>query len=175
MGCIAKPIVSLQHSYYIAIQSRKKGTTWATRLIIKCWNVVYHLWTHRNSVLHESQTLASLSGLTSLRIAIVAEHTLGRSSLHSVYSRYFNTTLETLLQQTPDQLKQWFLVIRAGRETIHVSTTNIFSTNTALRNWIGLPPSKRRHISSLSLFILPPRRRLRAPPSLVSIILNSHR
>ena len=86
MGCIAKPIMSLQHSYYIVIQSRKKGTTWATHLIIKCWNMVYHLWTHRNSVLHESQALASLSGLTSLRIAIAAERTLGRSSLHSVYS-----------------------------------------------------------------------------------------
>jgi len=54
MGCIAKPIVSLQNSYYLTIQSRKKGSTWATWLIIKGWNLVYHLWTHRNSVLHES-------------------------------------------------------------------------------------------------------------------------
>jgi hypothetical protein len=73
MGCIAKPIVSLQQSYYTAMQSRNKGITWATRLIIKCWNVVYHLWTHRNSILHESQALGSLSGLTLFCIAIAAE------------------------------------------------------------------------------------------------------
>ena len=36
MGCIAKPIVSLQNSYYITTHSKKKGTTWATKLIIKC-------------------------------------------------------------------------------------------------------------------------------------------
>jgi len=140
MGCIAKPLVSLQNSYYIATHSKKKGATWATKLIIKCWNVVFQLWTHRNSVLHETQALASLSGLSSLRLAITAEFTLGRSSLHRVYSRYFRYTLETLLQQTPDQLKQWFLVIRAGRESINNSMIDIFSTNAALRNWIGLPP-----------------------------------
>jgi len=140
MGCIAKPIVSLQNSYYIDIHSKKKGTTWATNLIIKCWNVVFHLWTHRNSVLHETQALVSLPGLSSLRIAIAAEHTLRRLSLHRVYSCYFTSTLETLLQQTPDQLKQWFLVIQAGRESIHDSTIDIYSTNAALRNWIGLPP-----------------------------------
>ena len=34
---------------------------------------MYHLWTHRNSILHESQSLGSLSGLTSFCIAIAAE------------------------------------------------------------------------------------------------------
>ena len=102
--------------------------------------MVFHLWTHRNSVLHETQALASLSGLSSLRLAITAEFTLGLSSLHRVYSRYFRYTLATLLQQTSDQLKQWFLVIRAGRESLQDSTIDIFSTNAALRNWIGLPP-----------------------------------
>ena len=61
MGFIANPIVSLQNSYYKSIDSKKKGTTWATRLIIKSWNLVYHLWTHRNSVLHETQALDALS------------------------------------------------------------------------------------------------------------------
>ena len=139
MGCIAKPIVSLQNSYYITTHSKKKGTTWATKLIIKCWNVVFQLWTHRNSVLHETQALASLSGLSYLRLAIAAEFTLGLSSLHRVYSRYCRYTLDTLLQQNPDQVKQWFLVIRAGLELINDSTIDIFSTNAALRNWIGLP------------------------------------
>ena len=152
MGCIAKPIVSLQNSYYIATHSRKKGATWATKLIIKCWNVVFHLWTHRNSVLHETQALASLSSLSSLRLPITAEFTLGRSSLHRVYSRYFRFTLETLLQQNPDQLKQWFLVIRAGRESMNNSMIDTFSTNAALRNWIGLLPIQTRaHLFSLSL------------------------
>jgi hypothetical protein len=140
MGFIAKPIVSLQNSYYSTLQSRKKGSTWATRLIFKCWNLVYHLWTHRNSVLHESQALASLSGLEALRNSITAEYAVGRSSLHPVYNRYFITTLETILLRPPDQLKLWFLVIRSGREAVHVRTPDTFSTNAALRNWIGLPP-----------------------------------
>ena len=140
MGFITKPIVSMQNSYYSTIQSRKKGSTWATRLIVKCWNIVYHLWTHRNSVLHESQVLASLSGLDALRASISAEYAVGRSSLHPVYTRYFTTTLETILLRPPDQLKLWFLLIRSGREALHIRTPDTFSTNATLRNWIGLPP-----------------------------------
>jgi len=163
MGCIAKPIVSLQNSYYLTIQSRKKGSTWATWLIIKGWNLVYHLWTHHNSVLHESQALTSLSGLDPLRRAIKTEHTLGRSSLHQVYNRYFSTTLETLLQRPPDQLKQWFLVIRSGREAIHATTPDTFSTNATLRNWIAPPRPSICSISYLSLsLLLPSRSQLRA-------------
>lgn len=94
----------------------KKGSTWATRLIFICWNLVHHLWTHHNSVLHESQALASLSGLEDLQNLITAKYALVRSSLHQVYNRYFTTTLETILLQSPDQLKLWFLVIRSGRE-----------------------------------------------------------
>jgi len=140
MGFIATPIVSLQNSYYKKIDSKKKGTTWATRLIMKCWNLVYHLWTHCNSVLHETQALDALSGVNTLRNWIIAEYALGQGSLHRVYSRYFSVRLETLLQKHTDQLKQWFLVIRSGREAIHVSTTDPFTTNASLRNWIGLPP-----------------------------------
>jgi len=104
-----------------------------------------HLWTHRNSVLHETQALDALSGVTTLRNSIIAEYALGQSSLHRLYSRYFSVQLETLLQKQTDQLKQWFLVIRSRHKAIHVSTTkrgttDPFSTNAALRNWIGLPP-----------------------------------
>jgi len=130
----------LQNSYYTTIESRKKGTTWATRLIIKCWNLIYHLWTHHNSVLHEIQALDALSGVNILHNSIIVEYALGQSSLCRVYSRYFSVRLETVLQKQTDQLKQWFLVGRSRHEAIHVSTTDPFTTNTALCNWIGLPP-----------------------------------
>jgi len=96
-------------------------------------NLVYHLWTHHNSVLHETQALNAFSGVTTLRNSIIVEYALGKSSLRRVYSRYFLVRLEALLQKQMDQLKQWFLVIRSGREAIHAST-NPFSTNAALRN-----------------------------------------
>jgi len=152
MGFIATPIVSLQNSYYKTIDSKKKGTMWATRLIIKCWNLVYHLWTHRNSVLHETQALDALSGVNTLRNSIIVEYALGQGSLHRVYSRYFSVLLETLPQKHTDQLKQWFLVIRSGCEAIRVSTTDPFTTNASLRNWIGLPPIHTyAHLFPLSL------------------------
>ena len=128
------------HAELLLFNNTITNSTWATRLIVKCWNIVYHLWTHRNSVLHESHALASLSGLEALRNSISAKYAVGSSSLHPVYNRYFITTLETILLRPPDQLKLWFLVIRSGHEAVHVRTPDTFSTNAALRNWIGLPP-----------------------------------
>ena len=54
-----------------------------------------HLWTHRNSVLHETQALDALSGVTTLRNLIIAEYALGQSSLH----RFL---LQVLLSTTGD-------------------------------------------------------------------------
>ena len=76
---------------------------------------------HHNSILHESQALSWLSGLATLQTSITAEYALGPSTLHRVYNRYFRIAVATFLLQTAAQQKQWFLVIRSGREAIHAN------------------------------------------------------
>jgi len=70
----------------------------------------------------------------------MTEHALGPCASNRVYNPYISLPLDTILQQTLDQQKQWFLVIWSGCEVIYTSFPDAFSTNTTLRNWIGLPP-----------------------------------
>jgi len=42
--------------------------------------------------------------------------------------------------QADDDRMEVVTVIWSGREAIHASTPDTFSTNAALRHWIGLPP-----------------------------------
>ena len=111
------------------------------RLILKCWNIIYQLWMHRNAALHDTEAIDQLSGADKLQVAIMTEHTIGRSSLHPVYNQYFtNHSLQSLLLKPILFQKQWFRVIRTGREAVRPHTVDEFTTNTALRRWIGLPP-----------------------------------
>ena len=144
MGCISTDIIAFQHRYYTILLSRKKGTSWGKRLILKCWNIIYQLWMHRNAALHDTEAIDQLSGADKLQVAIMTEHTIGRSSLHRVYNQYFtNHSLQSLLLKPILFQKQWFRVIRTGREAVRPHTVDEFTTNTALRRWIGLPPKAR--------------------------------
>jgi len=48
---------------------------------------------------------------------------------------------QTLLLKPILFQKKWFRVIHTGREAMRPHTVDKFTTNTALRRWIGLPPT----------------------------------
>ena len=95
---------------------------------------------HRNNCLHETETVNKLCGKNQLRSSITHECDMGVKDLPSVYSAYFSS-LPGLLSKSTRQQKQWFLVIRSGREAclgfIHYDN---FSADPALRTWVGLSP-----------------------------------
>ena len=139
-GLIASPIISCQQEYYKSIASWKTGMRWGIQLVDKLWNIIYQLWTHRNNCLHETEALNQNSGIDQLKLAIVHEHALGLLDLPTVYRPYF-TSLPTLLSKATKHQKQWFLVIRAGRESCSTfQHYDNFSTEASLRSWIGLAP-----------------------------------
>ena len=71
--------------------------------------------------------------------AVFLEHLQGLDNLPTVYVPYFLTPLEKLLKKPITQLKQWFLVVRSGRESIEPNRyKDIFATDTSLRSWINL-------------------------------------
>lgn len=107
----------------------------------KLWNITQQLWLHRNDVLHNTEALNMLSGLTTLKLIIATEYNAGSSNLPGVYSTYFHLPLQQLLKKSPNYLKQWFLIIRSARESCAISTRlDEFSSNGPLRTWVGLSP-----------------------------------
>ena len=137
-GMIAAPIITLQQKHYSTSSSRKTGTRWGINLVSKTWNIIHQLWIHRNSNMHETEAINQMSGKDNLIQAIVHECTLGLKDLPPVYSTYF-TSLSSLLSKPIAYQKQWFLVIRSGREScITFQHYDKFSTEPSLRSWIGL-------------------------------------
>ena len=138
-GYISSSISSQQHQYFKSQQSRKSGNRWTIKLIHKLWTILHNIWKFRNDQLHQDSTISQLSGIDHLKTAIIQEHTLGRGNLPQVYASYFTTSIDALLNKTTTHLRQWFLVIRAGRECHDLNmTVDVFSTNPVLRTWVGL-------------------------------------
>ena len=136
-GFISRRLVICQQDHYSEMLSRKLGTRWGVQLIKRLWSLIHLHWTHRNSILHETEAIDLLSGVGQLTVAVINEYEQGLGELPSIYTNYFVSPLAFLLQKPTVYLKQWFLVIRSGRESCSVElATDQFSTDPALRSWI---------------------------------------
>lgn len=94
-------------------------------------------------MLHDTDAINIVSGKEHLIEAVFLEQLQGLDNLPHVYAPYFLIPLDALLKKPITQLKQWFLVVRSGREAIaSASSTDIFTTDTRLRLWTGLAPLK---------------------------------
>jgi len=125
---------------YKSENSRKTGISWARKVTLKLWNIMYQIWIHCNYILHETEAIYQVSGLAKLQQAITTEYTRGPGHLHRVYNSYFSTPLQSLLTSTINNQKQWFHVIRIARESTDLFAYDEFATHPSLRAWVGLPP-----------------------------------
>jgi hypothetical protein len=138
-GYISRHITTAQQYHYTSLGSRKTGNCWTKKLILKLWDILHNIWKFRNDALHQETTLSQLSGIEHLKQAIAQEHSTGVDSLPQVYRIYFSQTVDHLLNKPIAHLKQWFLVVRSGRECYgqHIFLDD-FYTNPVLRTWVGL-------------------------------------
>ena len=138
-GMITEDMTNLQQQYYTKIESPKLGSRWTTDFTQKLWQITHKLWIHRCNHLFEKDEVAELSGLPQLKQAITTEYNLGRGDLPQVYSSFFHTPLQFILNKKITHLKRWFLIVRTAREA-HTMVRNFddFSFDGPLRNWIGL-------------------------------------
>ena len=110
-GFISQRLVICQQDHYSEMSSRKLGTRRGVQLIERLWSLINLHWTHRNSILHETEAIDLLSGVVQLTVAVINEYEQGLGELPSIYTNYFVSPLALLLQKPTAYLKQWFLVI----------------------------------------------------------------
>ena len=141
-GLISKKWEIAQQQYLAKqLGMTRKQTTWAPKFIGLMWDFFHTIWTARNEILHNSDTIMeAVSGGQHLEEAIRYEFNLGRQGLHKDFSRIFTrySSVETLIGQPLQVRLQWFKTIRAAREATATSRIDIFSDNGPLRRWIGL-------------------------------------
>ena len=138
-GFVTNGLITYQQKYYTDLGMKKTGNTWGAQLITHMWNIIQTHWIHRNQCLHETEALARLSGLGELKTAISREYEMGLGDLPSVYTSYFLPPLAFILEKPTTYIRRWFLVVRSGRESYTIDfDIDIFSTDSALRAWVGL-------------------------------------
>lgn len=122
-----------QHGY------EKTGNRWGAQLTNHMWTIIQSHWINRNQCLHETEALARLSGVEDLKIAIGKEYELWLGELPLVYTSYFLPPLDFILDKPTDYIRRWFLVVCSERESFAIiNDIDIFSTDSALRAWVGL-------------------------------------
>ena len=141
-GFIPKSLIIHQNQYFQKHEHHTfRGQTWAKKVYKACWSLLKEVWIGRNDQLHNTERIAEFQGLPILKSAIEAEYRLGLQRLPACeFSIYFSTRLNKLLQRNIEQLKNWLLTIRLGRE-LHGGINEIhdeFSVNGPLRVWLGL-------------------------------------
>ena len=140
-GFLSNKLIHCQQQYFTSMKSKKVGIRWGINLTIKLWQMIQKMWIHRNSILHETEAIDLVSGKDYLIEAAFLEHVQGLDDLPTVYAPYFVITLADLLNKPITRLKEWFLVIRSGRESCGTNqSTDIFTTDKSLRIWVGLNP-----------------------------------
>ena len=96
---------------------------------------------HRNNVLYDTDVINTVRVKEHLIEVVFLEHLQGLDNLPHAYASNFFISLNTLLKKSITKVKQCFLVIRFGRESIDLdSYTDIYTTDVNLRLWTGLTP-----------------------------------
>ena len=121
---------------------RYSPVLWASKLIRATWQFLHDTWEDRCRKLHETDIIHDLSGKNQLILSIKAELAIGLHNLPACdFSRLFSIPSSILLNKPLEYLKDWFVTIRSARILYHDTSllTDLFTTEIALRRWVGLP------------------------------------
>ena len=141
----------IQQQYYTHIRSRKTGHRWAVGLSTHLWKLVFHMWEHRNHVLHQKDTINTLSGLDIVKAAIREELKQGLLTLDPLYYTYFTLTDTHINKMTSVDARNWTVLIRRARESKGFTYTDQISQSQSLKKWIGLTTQKKARQTYLAL------------------------
>ena len=141
----------LQQQHYKKIGSRKTGRRWAVGLSTHLWKLVFHMWNHRNQVLHHKEELDCLSGLDIVKQAIRTEITCGLLDLDPIYYTYFNYTDTQITNMKSVDARNWLVLIRRAREAKGFQYNDNISNSAPLKKWIGLTVQKKAQQAYLAL------------------------
>ena len=65
-GCIHSSWKDIMHQYLSGLSSKVNGERFVTSIIKHLWQIAWDMWDHRNKALHESDTNATLLGITAI-------------------------------------------------------------------------------------------------------------
>ena len=127
-----------QEQYFRSIDQRRSGKRWAVGLSKQLWKLVFSMWEHRNEALFATTKIDDLSGIQMVKRAIIRERNIGLGTLDQSYKPYLSLPLSSFSKMKSIDLRRWLCLIRQAREESGVIYNDEITTDTALREWVGL-------------------------------------
>ena len=139
-GTVTKKWREIQELYYKSMSIPKTSDGWVARLIVRMWDIVYIIWQHRNSVLHNTPMADIMGGSYILEQSLRNEWDLGFAGLSPIVRATIPRTIAKVMEGTTLERKGWFVLIRRARELQpHCEIEDEFSDpKSGLRKWVGL-------------------------------------
>ena len=137
-GFLSPLWASAQEKHFRLIDQRRSGKRWAVGLSKQLWKLVFSMWEHRNEALFTATKVDDLSGINIVKRAILRERTLGVRNLDPAYKPYLTIPLTSFTKMKSIDLRRWLCLIRQAREDTGMIYNDEITTDTALREWVGL-------------------------------------
>ena len=115
-------LIGLQDNYYLEHGIRKHGTTWASKVIMQGWGIIYKMWLNQNDVLHQKEIREIL-----LDVEVERAYDAGYADLPVVVHKWFHQTREQLLAQYIEYKKGWLVIVKTVKETLQIAEYSIFT------------------------------------------------
>ena len=114
-GCIHNSWSEIMQDYLSSLQSKINGERFVTALIKLLWQIAWDMWDHRNNILHDNDTNATLLGITALNTQIVNMYHKGILPLMTPDEKaLFKSPLESLLRLRPPSKRAWIATVEAS-------------------------------------------------------------
>ena len=136
-GFWSNKFVICQTHYFHSINSQKSPTLLMSKLQRKFLMISWHLWTQRNTYLHEIRHSIHPQEEEQLDNEITYEYKKGIDGLSSEYRTVFNTSLNLIINRTIHNKVSWLFGIWAARENVfapYLTLPSIPAPNTTLRH-----------------------------------------
>ena len=115
LGRVSTKFATLQEAYYISLGSDRGGRTWLSALIRESADISFHMWEHRNNILHNTMTPRDQAILETLRQQIKDEFAKGLSTLLQSDQHWLQDKPRLLEMDLPDTRK-WLLTLTLARQ-----------------------------------------------------------
>ena len=138
-GTFTKKWRDIQDHYYKSMDIPRSSDTWVARLIVKMWDIIFVVWQHRNSCLHDTPLADIMGGSYVLDQALRKEWEIGFDNLPFIVRATVPTSITRVLEGTTVERKGWFVLVRRARELLpnYENRDEFSDPNSSLRKWAG--------------------------------------
>jgi len=120
-GFQTKRFRGIQEVYYKSNLIRKSSLKWKSDLQNRIWRIPWHMWSHRNHVLHQNGTTIHQEESQAIDSEIQLEYNWNRQHFLMHHTRLLDRPVASILALNINDKKQWLTSVYSARNAYYES------------------------------------------------------